>query len=46
MIKNDEKNIDKTITSILEQKFKNFEYIVVIRFKILLYQSLTSTRKI
>ena len=29
VVKNDEKNIDKTITSILEQKFKNFEYIVV-----------------
>ena len=28
MVKNDE-NIDKTITSILEQKFKTFEYIVV-----------------
>ena len=29
VVKNDEKNIQKTIESILNQKFKNFEYIIV-----------------
>ena len=29
VVKNDEKNIDKTIKSILNQNFKNFEYIVI-----------------
>lgn len=29
VVKNDEKNIDKTIKSILNQSFKNFEYIVI-----------------
>ncbi len=29
VVKNDEKNIQKTIVSILNQKFKNFEYIII-----------------
>ena len=29
VVKNDEKNIQKTIESILNQEFKNFEYIIV-----------------
>ena len=28
-VKNDEKNIEKTIKSVLDQSYKNFEYIVV-----------------
>ena len=28
-VKNDEKNIEKTIRSVLNQNYKNFEYIVV-----------------
>ena len=29
VVKNDEKNIQKTITSVLNQEFKNFEYIII-----------------
>ena len=29
VVKNDEKNIQKTIESILNQTFKNFEYIII-----------------
>ena len=29
VVKNDEQNIDKTIKSIKNQKFKNFEYIII-----------------
>ena len=29
VVKNDEKNIQKTILSILNQEFKNFEYIII-----------------
>ena len=28
-VKNDEKNIEKTIRSVLNQNYKNFEYIIV-----------------
>ena len=30
-VKNDEKNIEKTISSVLNQNYKNFEYIVVMK---------------
>ena len=29
VVKNDEKNIEKTIKSILNQNFKNFEYLII-----------------
>ena len=29
VVKNDEKKISKTIKSVLQQKYKNFEYIVI-----------------
>ena len=28
-VKNDEKNIEKTIKSVLDQSYKNFEYIII-----------------